>query len=160
MYKLTKHIFIILLLVIGSKSFAQVRPVFRSPNFQQKIARRQNRVEQVREAYLSRRLELTPEQSVRFWPIYRQYQDAITAITQKRRQNTSSAQPDGAAQIQNELYYEGELVNTRKFYTNEFLKILPAEKVSEMFKAEREFKDELIRQLRERSQPVSNNPPN
>jgi len=43
------------------------------------------------------------------------------------------------------------VVAIRKHYRDEFLKILPAEKVSELYKSEREFTDELIRQLSERS---------
>jgi hypothetical protein len=167
MYKLARYIFAsLLLLVIGYKGFGQlrpVRPVFRRPpNFEERVITRQqvrqNKVEQVRETYIGRRLALTSDESVKFWPIYRQYQDALTAVREKRRVNNSKEQPDGAAQVQNELYYEGELVNIRKFYTSEFLKILPPEKVSEMFKAEREFTDELIKQLRERSQ-ANNSPP-
>ena len=80
----------------------------------------------------------------------------------KRRINNSAAEPDGAEQIKNELNFESDLVNVRKKYTSEFLKFLPAEKVSALFKAEREFNDELIRQLRERNQSSStssNNPP-
>ncbi|MGN6638687.1 MAG: hypothetical protein ACTHJ8_07225 [Mucilaginibacter sp.] len=160
MYKLVRHISTLLvLLVIGFKSFGQSRPeIHRPPNYEQRVIKRQSRVEQVRENYISRRLALTPEQSERFWPVYRRYQDALTAVRVKKRMNNSNTQADGTEQIQMELYYESELVNIRKFYTNEFLKILPPEKVSELFKAEREFTDELIRQLRERSGRTVNNP--
>lgn len=160
MYKLVRHIStLLILLVIGFKSFGQIRPeIHRPPSYDQRIIKRQNRVEQVRENYISRRLSLTPDQSEKFWPIYRRYQDALTAVRVKKRMNNSNTQADGTEQIQMELYYESELVNIRKFYTNEFLKILPPEKVSELFKAEREFTDELIRQLRERSGRTVNNP--
>jgi hypothetical protein len=47
----------------------------------------------------------------------------------------------------------------RKYYTTEFLKILPPEKVSEMTKAEKEFHDELIKQLRERESATNPPPP-
>ncbi|MEO9173692.1 MAG: hypothetical protein ABI203_11375 [Mucilaginibacter sp.] len=74
----------------------------------------------------------------------------------KKRLNNSSAQTNGTEQINKELFFETELVNIRRSYTEEFLKILPPDKVSEMFKSEREFNDELIRQLTERSEPVKN----
>lgn len=157
MYKLAKYIFVLFLLTaIAYKSTAQVRPIFRRPpNFEQRTIRRQNRIEQVRETYLARRLALTPAESARFWPLYRHYQDALTAIRDKIKLNQQV--PDGAQQIQNNLQYQTDLLNVRKYYTAEFLKILPPEKVSEMTKAEKEFQDELIKQLRERSQAV--NPP-
>jgi hypothetical protein len=152
MYKLARNILMLLLLTATAyEGSAQVRPIFRRPpNYEQRSIKRQNRIEQVREAYLGQRLALTPAQAAKFWPLYRQYQDALTVVRQKKRQNNSSTTIDGTQQIQNELNYETELVNIRKYYTTEFLKILPAQKVSEMFKAEREFTDELIKQLRER----------
>ena len=155
MYKLARNIsFLLLLLVIGYDSLGQLRPVRRPPNYQQRLIRGQavQRVEIVKENYIGRRLNLTTEEGARFWPVYRRYQEAITAVRIKKRLNNTSATTDGAQQIRDELYYEEELVNIRKYYTDEFLKIVPPAKVSEMFKAEREFTDELIKQLRERRQ--------
>jgi hypothetical protein len=163
MYKVAKHIFTLLFLLgVGYNSFGQGRlaPVFRRPpNLQQRVIRQQNsvsRVEAVRESYISQRLNLTSDESQKFWPIYRRYQEALKVVRKKKRLNNSNAQANGTEQIQKELYYESELVNIRKFYTDEFLKILPPDKVSEMFKSEREFNDELIKQLTERSEPVKN----
>jgi hypothetical protein len=164
MYKSAKHIFALLfLLSVGYTSFGQLRPVYRRPpNLQERVIRQNQaaRIEAVKERYINRRLNLTAGESERFWPIYRQYQEKIVAIRKKKRLNNSSAQPDGTEQIQNELNYEADLVNVRKQYTNEFLKFLPSEKVSELFKAEREFQDELIKQLHERNQAVNTTPAN
>jgi hypothetical protein len=164
MYKLARNIFTLLLLLgFGYTSFGQLRPVHpvfrRPPNFEQRVIRRQNKVEQVREVYISRRLKMTSDESEKFWPVYRRYQDALTAVREKQTKNSSKAQPDGADQVNNELFYEGEIVKIRQFYTNEFLKILPPDKVSELLKAEKEFRDELIKQLRERSKPVATTTP-
>jgi len=113
----------------------------------------------VKEKYISQRLSLNAEEAMRFWPVYRRYQSEIAAVTVKKNLNNSAAQPDGAEQINNELNYEAQLVSIRKKYTGEFLKFMPAEKISELFKAERAFREELIRQLRERSQPNTVNAP-
>ncbi len=97
------------------------------------------------------RLKLTPEQAKAFWPLYRQYVQEQTAIRIAKRLNNSKDSPDGTQQIDNDLKYETELVNIRKHYRDEFLKILPPEKVSQLYKSEREFTDEMLRQLTERS---------
>jgi len=161
MYKSARHLFtLLLLLTIGYTGTGQVRPIFRRPpNFEQRAIARQSRIEQVREIYLGRRLSLTASESARFWPVYRKYQDALTAIRDRRRQNSSKTQPDGQQQIENDLNYQTDLLNVRKYYTAEFLKILPPDKVSEMIKAEREFQDELIKQLRERQAATNPTPP-
>jgi hypothetical protein len=166
MYKLAKHIFIIFLFLgICTKSFGQVvRPLLRRPqNFQERVIQRRqnvgvNRIEEVREEYINKRLNMNADQGQRFWPVYRRYRQALKEILQKKRINNSPDQPNGKDQIDRELYYESELVNTRKYYTDEFLKILAPEKVSLIFKSERDFNDELIKQLSERNQPVKNNP--
>jgi head-tail adaptor len=161
MYKLARYIFILFLLLgIGANTFGQVRVFRRPPNFQQRVIRQQNggvnKIEAVRESYINQRLKLTADEGQRFWPVYRRYWAAIKEIRRKKRLNNSADQANGTEQINRELYYERELVNTRSFYTSEFLKILPPDKVSEIFKSEREFQDELIKQLSERSQPVKN----
>jgi hypothetical protein len=109
------------------------------------------RIERVKESYIGMRLKLTPEQAKAFWPVYRQYIQEQTAVRIAKRINSSKDSPDGTQQIDNELKYETELVNIRKHYRDEFLKILPPEKVSELYKSEREFNDEIVRQLTERS---------
>lgn len=163
MFKLARHILILLfLLIIGCTAFGQVRPrvIFRRPpNYEQRVIRQQNsisKIEAVRENYIGQRLNLTVDQSQRFWPTYRRYQDALKEVRRLKRLNNSKEQANGAEQIRKELYYESELVNIRKFYTDEFLKILPPDKVSEIFKSEREFTDELIKQLAERNPPAKN----
>ena len=48
---------LLLLLAISYTGLAQLRPIFRRPpNFEQRVIRRQNRIEQVREIYIGRRL--------------------------------------------------------------------------------------------------------
>lgn len=98
------------------------------------------------------------DQGQKFWPVYRRYRQALREILQKKRLNNSAEQPNGTEQINRELFYESELVNTRKYYTDEFLKILTPEKVSLIFKSEREFNDELIKNITERTEPIKNNP--
>jgi hypothetical protein len=44
-------------------------------------------------------------------------------------------------------------------FNNAFLKILSPQQVSELYKAEREFNDELVRQLAERRGGQPGNPP-
>jgi hypothetical protein len=141
-----------------------VRPLLRRPqNFQERVIQRPqnrgvNRIEAVREEYIDKRLSMSADQGQRFWPVYRRYRASLKQILTARRRNNSADQPNGIDQVNKELYYESELVNTRKYYTDEFLKILPPEKVSLIFKSERDFNDELIKQLSERSEAIKTNP--
>lgn len=167
MLKLARHTPILLfLLVMSSMAFGQLRQrviVRRPPNYDQRVIRQAqpqqgiSKIEAVRENYIAQRLQLSSEQSREFWPVYRRYQAALKEVRRLSRLNNSQNQPNGADQIKRGLYYEGEMVNIRKFYTNEFLKILPPDKVSEIAKSEKDFRDELIKQLAERNTDAPKN---
>jgi len=176
MNKFTKPIFCILLaLAFSYNGFSQKRepatvqssfttqqnvPVQHNPVGQHSTVIKQpktvKRMELVKEGYISLRLKLTPEESKAFWPLYRQYVQEQTAIRILKRQNNSNTTTDGTEQIDKELAYEQQLVEIRKHYRDEFLKILPPEKVSELYKSEREFNDEVLKQLSERSVRAGN----
>jgi hypothetical protein len=164
MNKLLKLFFSILfLLILDNSGFCQRRmymgpprgrmpvqhvvPVYRMPqppNPGRKII-------SVKESFINRRLNLTPEQSRVFWPVYHRYQQDLMTVRYQKRLNNSSASSNGTEQIDKEIAYEQQLVAIHKQYKDEFLKILPPEKVSQLYKSEREFNDEVLKQLSERN---------
>ena len=165
MNKLTKTVFgILFILAFSVKSFSQgrvpptlrrYRPIYVQPRQPGTrigpVATPGRRIENVKEAYIGRQLNLTPQQSRSFWPLYRQYVQDMTAVRIMRRQNNSPNAPDGSVQLRKDMEYETELVDIRKHYLDEFLRILPPEKISQLYKAEKAFNDEMVRQLSERS---------
>jgi hypothetical protein len=114
------------------------------------------RVEVVKETFIGRQLNLLPQQSRVFWPLYRRYVEDQTAIKILIRQNSSANSPNGTLQLKRQLALEAQLVDVRQRYMNEFLKVLPPEKVSELYKSERAFNDEALKQLSERSRTAGN----
>ncbi|MDR6940593.1 hypothetical protein [Mucilaginibacter pocheonensis] len=162
MSKLVRHIFIILfILTAGYESFAQAsnslvqrQKITPAPTRDKKGVGK--RLEAARDRFISKQLNLTDQESTKFWPLYRQYQQELTAVNILKRLNNSSASANGTEQIDKEIYYESQQVAIRKRYKDAFLKILPPEKVSELYKSEREFRDELIKQLSERSERAGN----
>ena len=155
--KLHKPIFSILFIVAFSyTSFGQLHyrtpaPVQHGVPTNQLRSNPGRKIERVKESYISKQLNLTSEQSKVFWPLYRQYVEDQTAVRILKRQNNSTASPNGTEQIDKELEYEQQLVEIRKRYRDEFLKILPPEKVSELYKSERQFNDEMLNILKERA---------
>jgi len=109
------------------------------------------RVEQVKENFIARQLNLNPQQSRSFWPLYRQYIQEQTAVRIAKQQNLLRGSPGDPQQAERELEYESELVDIRRRYLQEFMRILPPEKVNVLYKSERQFNDEMVRQLSERS---------
>ncbi len=154
MNKLCKHVFVILLIsCISYSAYSQhVRMQLRQQN-RATVVRSQNpgmrRIQVVKESFLSQQLALTRQQGEKFWPIYRQYQNELFEVRRLKRLNNSDAQANGAEQVKKDLDYDAQLVDIRKHYNEEFMKVLPPEKVSQLIKSEREFNDELVRKLHE-----------
>ncbi|HWZ14421.1 MAG TPA: hypothetical protein VNW95_04215 [Mucilaginibacter sp.] len=156
MNKLIRPIFCILfILAFGGYCFGQLplrAPVRRGyPINRVNSNHPGSKLEQVKENFIGKQLKLTSNESRAFWPVYRQYVQEITAVRILKRMNNSDKSVDGAEQIRKDLDYESQIVSIRKQYSNQFLRILPPEKVSELFKSERAFNDELLKQLNERS---------
>lgn len=105
-------------------------------------------------AYLSKQLDLTPEEAQKFWPIYNNYSHEVDQLIAERKRARQQEKKDDATArkaLDKEMDIEQRMVNVRKRYNQEFLKALPARKASSVFKAEREFRGQLIRQLKERN---------
>ena len=90
-------------------------------------------------AWLTKKLDLSPEEAQRFWPIYNRYTEEIRSIRQDQKQKNTP-----------ELEVEDKILNVRKKYNGEFSKALSAEKVNTLFKSEKDFGAMIQRELQER----------
>jgi Spy/CpxP family protein refolding chaperone len=90
-------------------------------------------------AFLTKKLNLTPEEAQRFWPVFNKYQDEIRISRIQSKQST-------------EVEKEEKEVNIRKKYFDEFSKVLNREKADRVFKADKEFRDVVRKELMERRQ--------
>ncbi|QHS54014.1 hypothetical protein GWR56_00045 [Mucilaginibacter sp. 14171R-50] len=151
MNRLFGYILFLLVFAIGNhNAVAQVNS-FRRPSSAAKAKTRNPKLQAVRDKFIGQQLALTSDESRKFWPVYRRYQQDLMAVTILKRQNNSSSTANGMDQINRELELDNQMVEIRKHYRDEFLKILPPEKVSTLYKSEVEFRNELIKQFSERS---------
>ncbi|MDR3717027.1 MAG: hypothetical protein P4L51_29805 [Puia sp.] len=100
----------------------------------------QGRVEAYKTWFLTQRMNLTPEEGQRFWPIYNQYTAEMRQVQLAFRDN------------RDELAREEAVLNIRKKYNFEFSRALPREKVNMFFRSERDFNNSLQRELIQRRQ--------
>ena len=101
-----------------------------------------NNIEALKVAYITRQLNLTPEEAQKFWPVHNIYFDDLKKA---RREN-----------VDNELAFEEKALNVRKKYNLDFKKILISdERVNKLFKSEKDFNNELRKELMNRRK---NNP--
>ncbi|OCX54516.1 hypothetical protein BEL04_09785 [Mucilaginibacter sp. PPCGB 2223] len=124
----------------------QERPVRKPANKQkERFIDKIVRIKMMRSAFITRQLDLTPAQNEKFWPIYNQYQDELTAAQVERRINNSPNGPKGLEQLTKDRAITRKIADIKDHYQTEFLKILPPEKVSMIYQSEQQFNDELFR---------------
>lgn len=108
-------------------------------------------------AFLTQRLDLSPEEAQRFWPIYNQFDKELDAVRKEIRDDRKEAKQDGelteaeaSAAIDKELAGRQKELDVRKKYTADFKKSIGALKTMKLGKAERDFRRELIKRVRDR----------
>lgn len=110
------------------------------------------RIQAMRVAFITERLKLTPEESQKFWPLYNEYEAEQKKIRQKYKfnQNFATMTDAEAEQMLNgSLEMEQQLLNVKKDYVQRMRKAIPVRKIAMLNRVEREFKEELLKKLRE-----------
>ena len=115
-------------------------------------ARIQQRIEAMKAAFITERLQLTPEEAQQFWPLYNQYEDAERDLRREYRpgkaiENMTEAEAN--AFLERSLELDEQLTALRRTYIERFKEILPTRKVALLRKVEEEFKRELLRRMRD-----------
>jgi hypothetical protein len=84
-------------------------------------------LESMKIGFITNRLNLTPAEAEKFWPIYKLYSNEVRQAYFLYRND------------RNELGLEESLLNIRKKYSVEFLKAIPPPKINDFFRAEKDF---------------------
>jgi Spy/CpxP family protein refolding chaperone len=109
------------------------------------------RIEAVRVAFITERLELSPAQSQTFWPVYNAYVAENKTIRQELRALASRGLNLNDDELKRELekrfdLQEKQLALQRRYH-REFLKVITPRQVAELYKGEEQFKALLLRRL-------------
>ncbi|WP_254561947.1 hypothetical protein [Dyadobacter diqingensis] len=120
------------------------------------------RIQDAKIAIITNRLNLTPEQSTGFWPVYNEYSQKRREIHRAQRKIINDKKAEGKTddQVLNNLKEVQELkqkeLDLEKEYQTRFLKVISASQVIELYKAERTFNDMLIQRLKQRKEQKPN----
>lgn len=123
-----------------------------------------DRIEPLKIAYITQKLGLTSEEAQKFWPVYNKFNDDL----QKLRSSTKDKLADELSELASMSETEAEktlneMLNYKiseaemiKKYASEFKKVLPIKKVVMLYKAENDFKRELLKKLRDNGRRDAN----
>jgi hypothetical protein len=136
-----KHFYILLTFLFSiTATFAQ------QPN----AGKRVKEIEAIKIGYLTRRLALTPEESRGFWPVYNAFQKELLDINRQKKENRIAQNANPEKLVDNDFKFDTQILELKKKYRLEFAKVISAEKIKTLYIAEREFREELIKQLKSR----------
>lgn len=149
----TNHFFRLLLL------FLALAPVALAAQPQDK----KDRIETMHIAYISQRLNLTPAEAEKFWPIYNEYKAEQDKLRKEHTDNIQAVKKAGGIDsisdaearklIDNEIDFETRELALRKEYVEKFQQAIPLRKVAKFFIAEDEFKRYLLNKLKHHGPP-------
>jgi hypothetical protein len=87
------------------------------------------RIEAIKVAFITKKLDLTTEEAQKFWPVYNNYQKELMGLMRKRREDRKKTDIDPNDKINLDLSYESKMLELKKKYKKIYLKAIPAEKV-------------------------------
>ena len=120
----------ILIVLIGLAAFAKAQEELPSEKKQQDI-------EALKVAFISKELELTPDEAQKFWPVYNQYAKELKTTIK------------GDADV---LDRDEKVLNLRKRYRDQFTKVLGQNRMNRVFNSEGRFRQLLIKSIRDQNQ--------
>jgi len=119
-----------------------------------------------RKALVAVNLQLTPEESAKFWPVYDRYQkeiaatgDRMLALIEDYTAHFSDLQNDKALQlVRDYLAAEADRLKIRSAYVDEFAKVVPGRTVARFYQIENKM-DAVLRYDLAATIPVVEEPP-
>jgi transketolase len=106
-------------------------------------------------AFITERLQLTPAEAEKFWPIYNEHEAAMTTFHKEFRKNHPfepediEAMPDAEANafIEEQMKHEQQAFELRKEFIGKLKGVIPSKKILMLMEAEKDFRVEVVRKV-------------
>ncbi|MCW3125322.1 MAG: hypothetical protein JWO03_980 [Bacteroidetes bacterium] len=115
---------------------------------------KKEKVESMRVAFITHRLNLTPSEAKVFWPVYNNYRHDLTTLRRNFYPMDDGTDPHLDADKQ--LEFEQKKLDLKKRYKPEFEQALGKEKLNMLVGAEEDFKKMLVQIVRNRREQRNN----
>lgn len=111
-----------------------------------------DRVKAMKTAFITSRLNLSTEESEKFWPLYNEYEVEQKKIREKYKfSNNFATMTDAEAErmVTSSFEMEQLLLNLKKDYFQKFRKVIPVRKIAMLNRTERDFREQLVKTLQD-----------
>lgn len=116
--------------------------------------RAQEKMEAFKIAFFTEKLQLSPDESKVFWPLFNQFENERDALKDKfdldNQKLELMSDKDVEAAIMQHIEMEEQLVKLRRDYVRRFMEVLPVRKVALLQRIDTEFKRALLEEIKKR----------
>ncbi|MBX2892216.1 MAG: hypothetical protein KF734_14910 [Saprospiraceae bacterium] len=111
-----------------------------------------DRIKALRSEIYTRVLNLTPDEADKFWPIFYEYNNNKETLQKQLRPETSidnMSDQEVEEYVKKRFEIQQKELDLEKEFVQKLRKVLPIRKIAKIPRAEREFRESLIRRLQE-----------
>lgn len=101
-------------------------------------------------AYIIESLDLTADESEKFWPIYNEYKKEMKAISSDVKASKDMTEDEAKAYLTQQLEKQRNEIDLREKYHARFLEVISAKKLVKLSFVERKFKREMLNDIKRR----------
>ena len=128
---------------------------------------KEDKIEQLRIAYITQELDLTTDEAETFWPVYNEGEKAMREERKKKNKSVnylkknrdSMTEADIEKKMKEALDSDIELAELKKKYTEKVADVIGYTKALKLLETEKKFKKELLKRVNQPKQPRQNRPP-
>ncbi|RLD22188.1 MAG: hypothetical protein DRI69_02010 [Bacteroidetes bacterium] len=116
-------------------------------------AKMQERIESQRIAYITQKLDLTPDESAKFWPVYNEFkklQKGKRAEVMPDKPLKELNEAEAEEMIEKRLAMEEEMIELKRDYFKNLKEVIPSTKIVLLVQIESAFNREVLEKLRQR----------
>ncbi len=108
-------------------------------------------IEAQRIAFITKAIDLTPEEAELFWPVYNDFEKArknLRASKINTKKNPPQSEKEAKEMIDKHFRQQEEMLALKRKYYQKLQTVIPSTKVVKLLRAERMFKKQLVKKLR------------
>jgi len=113
---------------------------------------RNARVEAMRSAYITEQLDLTVEESQKFWPIFNEYEAERKKIKKSfsvRKDIDEMTEQEASDFVEQSLVRDQQMLDLKRTYFEKFRTAISIKKIARLPRIEKSFRQELIKRMRQ-----------
>jgi predicted TIM-barrel fold metal-dependent hydrolase len=112
----------------------------------------EEKVKTQRIAFITQRLSLTETEAQQFWPIFNEFTEKVQQIRKQPKPEKPADELDNAdveKNIMAQFDRDAKELELKKEYFQKLKKVISVKKIAKLYRAEKDFRTELVRQLQE-----------